>query len=133
MNKELLQPIRPLLIVFLLLNALALAGKSFLLKQGISQDLLIIGNLLLFVVSFAAYRITYRSLQSTNPQAFVRAMYGGFMIKFFLIAIAAFIYIMARKNDVNKPGLGILAALYILYTFVEIKALLKLLKLKKNG
>ena len=30
-------------------------------------------------------------------------MYGGFIIKFFVVAIAAFIYIMVTKKNVNKP------------------------------
>ena len=97
------------------------------------RDVLILGNLLLFGVSFIAYYITWRSLQSSNPQAFLRAMYGSFMVKFFLTAMVAFIYIMVAKKNVNKPALGICAVLYILYSFVEIKALLKLLKKKKNG
>lgn len=128
MNKSLLQPIRPLFIVFLLINALALTSKSLLDKYHFSQDLLILGNLLLFVVILISYVITYRSLHSSNAQAFLRAMYGSFLIKFFFLAIAAFVYIMMAKKNVNKPGLGVCAVLYILYTAIEIRALLKTLK-----
>lgn len=128
MNKSLLQPIRPLFIVFLLINALALTSKSLLDKYHVSKDLLILGNLLLFVVILISYIITYRSLHSSNAQAFLRAMYGSFLIKFFFLAIAAFVYIMMAKKNVNKPGLGVCAVLYILYTAIEIRALLKTLK-----
>ncbi len=128
MNKSLLQPIRPLFIVFLLINALALSGKSLLAKNNISQDLLIIGNLILFLVMLVSYVITYRSLHSSNSQAFIRAMYGSFLIKFFFLAIAAFVYIMMAKKNVNKPGLGLCALLYIIYTAIEIRALMKTLK-----
>lgn len=83
MNRQLLQPIRPLFIVFILINALALTSKSLLIKYNFSQELLILGNLLLFVVILVSYTITYRSLHATNPQAFIRAMYGSFLIKFF--------------------------------------------------
>lgn len=133
MNKTALQPIRPLFFVFILVNALALTGKGWMAGQGIHPEVLVIGNLLLFLVSLAAYLLTFRSLKSSNPQAFVRAMYGSFMIKFFLIAIAAFIYIMVVRADVNKPALLVCGALYIIYTAVEIKALLRLLKQKKNA
>lgn len=128
MNKSLLQPIRPLFIVFLLINVLALTGKSLLDKYHFSQDLLILGNLLLFVVILVSYVITYRSLHSANAQAFLRAMYGSFLIKFFFLAIAAFVYIMMAKKNVNKPGLGVCAILYILYTAIEIRALMNTLK-----
>lgn len=128
MNKSLLQPIRPLFIVFLLINVLALTSKSLLDKYHFNQDLLIFGNLILFVVVLVSYIITYRSLHSGNAQAFLRAMYGSFLIKFFFLAIAAFVYIMMAKKNVNKPGLGVIALLYIIYTAIEIRALMKTLK-----
>jgi hypothetical protein len=133
MNKKLLQSIRPLFIVFILVNGLALTGRSLLVKYNCSQDVLILGNLLLFVVILVSYFITYRSLHSPNPQAFLRSMYGSFMIKFFFLAIAAFVYIMVMKKDVNKPALAACGILYILYTFIEIKALMKTLNELKQA
>ncbi|MBL7723281.1 MAG: hypothetical protein JNK27_03990 [Chitinophagaceae bacterium] len=113
--------------------AFSITGKSWLEKNGVDQLVLIGGNLLLFIVSLAAFFITFKALKSANPQAFVRAMYGSFMIKFFLIAVAAFIYIMIAKKEVNKPALIICGALYIIYTAIETRALMKLLKQKKNA
>ena len=55
------------------------------------------------------------------------------MIKFFICAIAAFVYIMAAKKNVNKPGLFICMGLYIVYTSLEISSVMKLLKQKKNA
>jgi hypothetical protein len=111
-----------------LINVLALTSKSLLDKYHFNQDLLIFGNLILFVVVLVSYIITYRSLHSGNAQAFLRAMYGSFLIKFFFLAIAAFVYIMMAKKNVNKPGLGVIALLYIIYTAIEIRALMKTLK-----
>lgn len=128
MNKKLLQPIRPMFIVFILVNALAVTSRSFLLKYNFSQEVLILGNLLLFMVMLVSYFITFRSLHSSNPQAFIRSMYGSFMIKFFFLAIAAFVYIMLVKKQVNKEGLAVCGLLYIFYTFIEIKALMNVLK-----
>ncbi len=128
MNKKLLQSIRPLLGVFILVNVLAVTSKSLLLKYHFSQDVLILGNLLLFAVILGSYFITFRALHSSNPQAFIRAMYGSFILRFFFLAIAAFVYIMMAKNEVNKPGLAACALLYIVYTFIEIRALMKTLK-----
>lgn len=128
-----MKPFRPVFFVFILINSLALTGKSWMEGAGISQAVVISGNLILFGVITAAYFITARSLKSTNPQAFMRAMYGSFMIKFFLLALGAFIYIMVMKNEVNKPALAICAALYIIYTAVEIRALLQQLKKKQDA
>lgn len=133
MNEEAKKQIRPLFFLFILVNAFLLTGKSWMAQKGVSQEVLLAGNLLLFGVSLVAFWMSARSLRSPNPQAFVRAMYGSFLIKFFLLALVAFIYIMMVKKAVNKPALGICAVLYILYTSIEIRGLLRLLKSQKNA
>jgi hypothetical protein len=74
-----------------------------------------------------------RSLNSSNPQSFVRAMYGSFILKFFVLVIAAFAYIMLAKKDVNKQALFTCMGLYLIFTFIEISALTKKMKQKKNA
>ena len=133
MNRTNLKLIRPMILIFIFLNAFFLLGKGWLAKKGIDQDVLMIGNMLLFFVSLITFLITNRSLQSSNPNAFVRAMYGGFIIKFFVVAIAAFVYIMVAKKNVNKPALFTCMGLYIIYTFFEVSSLLRVLKQKKNA
>ena len=133
MNKNLLQSIRPLVLVFIFLTAFFISGKSWLDKKGADQNVLIIGNLLLFLISLTAFLITNKALSSSNPQNFVRAMYSSFIIKFFVLAITAFVYIMVAKKNVNKPALIACAGLYIIYTGIETRALMKMLKQKKNG
>jgi hypothetical protein len=122
-----------MILVFVLLNVFFLTGKDWLLKKGIDQDVLIIGNLILFIVTLVTFLITYRSLKAKNPNVFVRAMYGGFIIKFFIIAIAAFAYIMSTKKQVNKPALFACMGLYIVYTFFEVRSLFRTLKQSKNA
>ncbi|HKZ65133.1 MAG TPA: hypothetical protein VJ111_02190 [Chitinophagaceae bacterium] len=133
MNQNSLKLLRPMILIFILLNAFFIVGQDWLLKKNIDQDVLIGGNLLLFLVSLVTFLLTQRSLKSTNPHAFVRAMYGGFIIKFFVVALAAFVYIMVTKKDVNKPALFGCMGLYIIYTFFEVSSLLRILKQKKNA
>ncbi|RYF96012.1 MAG: hypothetical protein EOO00_03765 [Chitinophagaceae bacterium] len=132
-NRNMLKLARPMILFFILLNAMLITGKSFLVRKGIDQDVVIIGNLLLFTVTIVTYIISYRSLFAKNPNVFIRAMYGGFVIKFFVIAIAAFIYIMSAKKEVNKTALFICMGLYLLYTVMEVTALFRVLKSKKHG
>jgi heme/copper-type cytochrome/quinol oxidase subunit 3 len=133
MTKESLQPIRPLFVLFALLSAFFITGKNWLLKQGIDPNVLIVGNLLLFLVSLTAWAINKKSFTNNNPNAALRALYAGFMIKFFVLALAAFVYIMLVKKNVNKPALIICGAFYIIYTAIEIRALLKMLRKKKDA
>ena len=102
-------------------------------EKGVDQSVLIIGNLILFLATLGSVIISWRGVTSSNPQASVRSMYGSFMIKFFVIAIAAFVYIMVTKKDVNKPALIACAGLYIVYTFIEVAVLTRMLKKKKNA
>lgn len=111
----------------------------FLDRKGIFEDkyidgtVVIVGNFILFLVSLAALVMTQRSFKSENPQAFVRAVYAGFIIKFFVVAVSAFVYIMVAKKLVSKPALIICAGLYIIYTALETSTLLKMLKPKKHA
>lgn len=127
------KPWLPLILLFIFLNAIFLGTKNFLIKQGIDQEVLIGGNLVLLITTALSFYISQKSISSPNPNSSVRSLYGSFMIKFFLIAVAAFIYIMMARKNVNKPALLICMGLYLVYTFVEISSLQKLLKQKKNA
>ena len=122
----------PLLILFIILNCFFIAAKNWLLKKGIDHEVLIAGNLVLFLATALSFFVFQRSLRSANPQASVRGMYGSFMIKFFVCLIAAFIYFMVAKKNVNKPALIICMGLYIVYTALEVYSLQKLLKQKNK-
>lgn len=125
--------LRKMIVFFVLVTAFLIINRNFLTKRGIDNEVVIAGNLILFVVSLAAYLITQRSLRTNNPQAFVRAMYGSFIIKFFVLAIAAFVYIQVTKKNVNKPALFVCMGLYVIYTAMEVGALIRLLRNKQNA
>jgi len=127
------KPWFPLAFLFILLNAFFITGKNFLTKQGIDQEVLIVGNLILFVATALSFYVSQHSLSSANPRSSVGSLYGSFMIKFFIIIIAAFVYIMAAKKNLNKPALFVCMGLYLVYTVVEVSSLQKLLKQKKNA
>lgn len=125
-------PFFPLIILFLITNAFFLWGKNFLERNGVDQDVLIIGNIILFTVTILSAWINTRNISSTNPHRFVRGIYLSAMLKLFICAIAAFIYILVLKDSLNKPALIINMGLYILYTVIEVTVLSKILRGKKN-
>lgn len=127
------KPWAPIALLFVFLNSFFLLGKSFLIKQGVDPYVLIGGNLILFIATALSFYVSQRSLASPNPRSSVGSLYGSFMIKFFIIAISAFVYIMVAKKNLNKPALFICMGLYLVYTFVEVSSLQKLLKQKKNA
>lgn len=129
---ESMKHIRPMAIVFVIITALLLVLKKWLLEKGVDRDVLVVGNMVLFLVSLISFLITYKSLSNQNTHAFVRSVYTGFISKFFIIAIVAFIYIVS-VDKINKPALFVCMGLYIIYAYLEVSTLLRILKKKKNA
>ncbi|HEU4633949.1 MAG TPA: hypothetical protein VFS22_08195 [Flavisolibacter sp.] len=132
MTKRKVKSFLPIVLIFVILNGFFIAGKSMLARWGVDQEVVIIGNLLLFVISIVSFLLGLRGLKNPNPHAFVRSVYTSMMLKLFICIIAAFIYISMYRDNLNKPALFICMGLYLLYTFVEVSILTKLLKGKTN-
>jgi hypothetical protein len=124
--------ILPIVLIFIILNALFISGKIFFEKKGIDSTVLIAANAVLFISNFITVILLQRSFANTNPNVFVRSMMLGTIIKLFVIAIALVGYMLATKKDANKPAIYISIALYFLYLIVEVSIVLKLNK-QKNG
>ena len=123
----------PIVVLFIILNGLFIAGKGMLDRWGADQDVLIWGNLLLFGITLVSFLVAQKGLKSTNPHAFVRSVYGSIMLKLFVCLIAAFIYIFLNRQNLNKPAFFTLMGLYLVYTFLEVSTLTKMLKQRANG
>ena len=122
------KPVFPLILVFVILNAFFIAGRSLLERNGFSQNVLILGNLFLFFITVGSFLMAQRGLANKNPHAFVRSIYGSIMMKLFLTLIVAFIYIATQRKELNKPAFFTLMGLYLLYTFIEVSSLTRMLR-----
>jgi len=127
------KPFMPVVLLFLILNALFIAGRTMLERWNADQNVLIIGNALLFIITLVSFLLAQRGLRNTNTHAFIRAIIGGIMIKLFVFVIAAFVYISIFKKEINKPALFTCMGLYLVYTFFEVSVLTKQLKQKANA
>jgi hypothetical protein len=123
----------PVVLLFILVNAFLLSGKNILARWGADQEVMIIGNIVLFGITIVSFLLAKRGLKSNNTHVFLRGVYSGIMIKLFLCIIAAFVYISIYKSGINKPALFTLMGLYLVYTFIEVSSLMKLLRTKENG
>jgi hypothetical protein len=122
----------PLVLFFVALNGFFIAGGAMLRRWNADRDVLIIGNVLLFAITLLSFVVSSKGLRSTNTHAFVRSVYGSIMLKLFLCIIAALVYIAVYQKNLNKPALFTLMGLYLVYTFMEVSILMKLLKQKPN-
>jgi len=122
----------PIVLLFVILNGLAVALRSRLTSWNIDQDVVIVGNLFLFAITFFSFLIAEKGLQNKNPHVFMRSIMGSIIFKMFLCIIAAFVYIAVYKKGLNKAGLFICMGLYLVYTFLEVSILTRLLRQKPN-
>lgn len=86
---------------------------------------LIGGNVTLAAISILSYRMIMKGLKNDNPQAFVRAKYGGTMLKFFACIIIIGLYILLNREHLEKMNVFILLGFYIIYAIIEAGLLTK--------
>ena len=133
MPKNNRRAIIPIIVVFIIVNAFLISGKTILTRWEADGDIIIVGNMILFIITLLSFLLGKKGLNSTNPHSFVRSVYTSMLLKLFGCAIAAFIYIATSKDNVNKPALFILMGLYLVYSFIEVSVLTKMLRQKTNG
>ena len=81
-------------------------------------------NALLFGMSlFNHYRLSYNI--NNNPNAMVRSVMLGTLLKMIVFAGAALVYATQKKGPVGILTLIISMVLYLIYTFLEIQWTLK--------
>ncbi|MBX9781924.1 MAG: hypothetical protein K2X48_01390 [Chitinophagaceae bacterium] len=123
----------PLLGLFVAALSLTNLFRNFIEQKGIDADVVSVGNIILFLVFIASLYFHITGFLHKNVQVFLRSVYGSLLVKMFVCAIAAAVYILVAKKNVNKAGLFICMGLYILYTIVEIRQVFRLLKEKKQS
>ena len=109
--------IRPLVLVFVMVNAFALVFRAWMEKKGIDTAVVLGGNTLLFAASAFSIWMYSKKVDPKRPQAVVTNVYGGFILKFFILAVAVLLYCFLAKK-INKEGIFICMALYLIYNFI---------------
>jgi hypothetical protein len=117
---------RPVIVVFILINALCLGFAKWLDDKGINHEVLIWANLLLFIITLIACYIHVRSVTNSNPHAFVRGVTLASFMKLMVIAISVFIYLLAAGENRSVYAVIVSMGLYIIYTIFEVKGAMKL-------
>lgn len=133
MNWQAIRYFRPAIIIFFFLNLGFFSLQNRLSEMGIDRQVLVYGNIILFTLFLISFLMVAKGQRSKNNHEFFRLIYGSFILKLFLLAGIAFAYIMTMKKEVNKPALFLCMALYIIYTILEVTALMKSGKQKPNA
>ena len=121
------------IVLFVLINAAAFLFTSFLHDHGFGIKLLLAANLLLFVLPMAGFIIQMRAIKSANINAFIRGVYVNLLVKIFVVIIGLAIYLFITKGKINKPSLFTAMGLYILYSSLEVRQLMKISRKKTDA
>jgi hypothetical protein len=123
----------PLVILFICINAFLIAGKKWLANHGIDQTVVIYGNLLLGMVTFLSLYFYQRAMTHPSTAGFLRNTYSGIMIKLFVCMVVVLLYALTAGKNINKGGLFASIFLYLVYTILEMRSLLRWNKERKNA
>ena len=116
----------PVVVVFVLISSSFIVAGKMLVRLGVDPGLVITGNCILFGVTIASFSLFKKALFAHNTHAFLRNLYSALILKFFIVAAVAFVYIYATGGALNKAGFLILTGLYFLYMFFEVAILMNL-------
>jgi hypothetical protein len=123
----------PLFFLFVVINSLAIVFRGRITALGFDTNVLLIGNIFLCALTFFSFYMLYKGMKAATTAGFLRSVYGSFMIKLLLVAFIVLGYAFLQKENINKPSLFTCMFLYLVYTFIETKALLKLSKKSTNA
>ena len=110
---------RPVLAMFFAVLALVLLQQNIGLNLPINSMFIIVVNCMLFIMALFNYkRISEVDLK--NPNAMVRSVMMGTMLKFIVFGGAALWYATQKKAPIGTNNLFIAMGLYLIYTWIEI-------------
>ncbi|MEO7316013.1 MAG: hypothetical protein ABIW47_12560 [Ginsengibacter sp.] len=123
----------PLFIVFVLVFTLVVVFKNYLVSKEVNTNFILGANFVLFALSIAGLFIQSKGAGSENLNAFLRGIYTSLLMKMLLIVGGILVYITLMGGEVNRPAIFIGMALYFIFTAIEIKQIMKIVRQKKDG
>jgi hypothetical protein len=118
---------------FILVNILALALGGPLRAANIQAAVLLWGNLVLALATLLSLILFRRAIAHPSTFGFLRNTYSGLLIKLLICVVAVLAYAWRTGPDLNKPGVFGCVMLYFVYSFLEMRSLLRWNKARKNA
>ena len=111
------------LTAFLLFMMVLVAGQTILFNGiivPIKINFILTVNMMLFAMVFLNY-IRLKKVDPANPNALIRSVILGTLLKLIVFAGAALTYVKQAKEPVGYPTLLTSMVLYLAYTWLEIR------------
>jgi len=124
----------PIAVIFVVTSLLFAAAHGWLVARNIDYMVLLAGNLILFLATALSFYLYSRTLRNSNVQVFLRMMYSSLLIKMAVCLAATLLYLFLTGGKVSKGGILGCFVLYVVYTWLEVKILMRLIRnLPKNA
>jgi hypothetical protein len=125
---KLRKALRPIIIFFAAVNIVTASLYTNLEKIGLDADVFLVGNLFICMLTLVSFWMMNNGLQSKSTAGFMSSVYGSFIIKLVLAALVVVAYAQWKGNAMNTPALLSSMFTYLVYTYLEVKGLLALVK-----
>ena len=112
---------RPVIILFIAINAVCFSCAKWLDGKGIDHVILLYANLILFFLTLFACLIHIKALNKNNPYAFVRGVTLASFIKLIVIAVSVAIYFITAGE--KRSILPLLWVFILCIPYLKLKAL----------
>src|SRR5258708_37491434 len=133
-NKAPGRPFLPIVIIFIVSSLFFLAARQWLAARNMDYIVLLSGNGILFLATALSFYLYSKALRNANVQVFLRMLYASLLIKMVFSLAATLLYLFLAGAAVSKSAIIGCFSLYVLYTYVEVKVLMRLIrKLPKNA
>jgi hypothetical protein len=126
------RPLTPIHLLSLSVTLVAIVFRGVLASKGIDANVLLAGNLLLYAVTLLGFRLHRSGMRSKGGTLFLGTVYGAFLARMAVCAVAVFAYGWWKRSEMNWPALFTCMFLYLVYTFLETRALLRI-HVGRNG
>ena len=123
----------PIYFLFVTINVLSIVFRDRLESRSFDVDLVIWANLILCGLTLFSHYLLYKGMRAQTTAGFLKAVYGSFLFKLVLVAGLVAVYVFTHRDTANKASLITAMVLYLLYTFVEVRSLLKLSRPNKHA
>lgn len=123
-----IKALTPILGLFSVVSIATMTFASWFTSLGIDADVLMMANLFVCLLTLFSFWMLYRGLQAKSTTSFLSAVYGSFLAKLVLAALAVVIYATVSGAQMNKAAVFAAMVLYLFYMFLEIRVLLLLVK-----
>src|SRR5215471_10258277 len=100
-NKKIRRSLIFFALVYLVFNLLVIFSV-FPAEWKMDNRVLIIGNSLLFGVTYVSFLLHIKGMHNPNPHVFVRTMYGSLLVKMLICLVAVMIYAVAARGAINR-------------------------------